>query len=148
MSDAAAIKATFTDYKRIKSRKVMQIVFEVPLETWSRDYSVLGEPEIETSQWFAIARMDGAKEPAPTPEKQGSNLAANAALTLREGSFQRFAWQLQPIEYRPASPSLEIAESYVKGRLGIKSKSELNTDPRAAAMWRELRADYEAWLRT
>lgn len=151
MSDAAAIKATFADYKRIKSRKVMQVIFEVPLETWPRDYKVLGEPEIETSQWFAIARMEGAKEPASTPKEQGSNLAANAALTVQEGSFSCFIQEIYPnvCYIATANNCLKFsADAALKEALGIKSKSELNTDPAAAQRWRELRSEYEAWMRT
>jgi hypothetical protein len=139
---AAAIKATFTDYRRIKSRKVMQIVFEVPLETWPRDYKVLGEPEIETSQWFAIARMTGAAEPAPAPKDHQSNLAANAALMMQEPIFTLFMRDMVP-DHRS-----DNVDNLLKRYLGISSKSELNTDAAAAARWRDLRAEYEAWKRT
>lgn len=143
---AAAIKATFTDYRRVKSRKVMQIVFEVPLETWPNDYKVLGEPEIETSQWFAIAKMNGAAEPAPAPKEQGSNLAANAALMLQDQLFTLFLREIGG--YASDHPYHGTDNDLLKAHLGIKSKSELNTDPAAAARWRDLRAEFEAWKRT
>lgn len=147
---AAAIQATFADYKRVKSRKVMQLVFEVPLENWPRDYRVLGEPEIETATWFAIAAMN-VSEPAPTPKEQGSKLAANAALTLQEGSFRRYLATLQPPEPDGSvvvDMGNSVADTALKKILGIKSKAELNTDPAAAQRWRDLRGNYEAWLRT
>lgn len=139
---AAATKAVFATYKRIPSRKVMQVVFEMPLESWPAAYRVLGEPSIETSQWFAIAKMDIQAEPAPTPKEQGSNLAANAALLVKEPAFQRFLAD----QYRTLH-AIDPDEK-LKNILSIKSKRELNEDPAAAARWRELRSEYEAWMRT
>jgi hypothetical protein len=138
MTQNAVIQAVYCDYRRIKSRKVHQIVFEIDSALWPTAYKILGEPTIETSDWVAIAKMNGAAEPAPTPEKQGSNLAANAALMVKEPLFQRFL----NCEHE------ETADASLKMRLGIKSKSELNTDAAAASRWRDLRAEFEAWKRT
>lgn len=140
----AAIKATYSDYKRVKSRKCHQIIFEVASEQWPEVYRALGEPDIDTSQWFAIAKMEGAIEQAPTPEKLDKNYAANAALLLQEISFLAFlAGTYHPQGFREIS-----ADEVLKQHLGIKSKSELNTNAQAAQKWRELRSEYEHWMRT
>lgn len=136
----AAIKAVYTDYKRVKSRKVHQIVFEVPSEDWPNVYRVLGEPSIETSDWFGIAAMN-VTEPAPTPQEQGTNLAANAAIMLGDQLFQSFLAH----EYDCLVDSKESANICIKMLLDIESKSTLNTDPQKAAQWRELRSQFEAW---
>lgn len=137
---AAAIKAVYVDYKRVKSRKVHQIIFEVPTETWPENYRVLGEPDINTSQWFGIAALN-VSESAPTPKDNGSNLAANAALLLRNPLFQRFLES----EYGMTTISAEASNITVKHILKIDSKSVLNQDPQKAAQWRDLRAEFEAW---
>jgi hypothetical protein len=138
----AVITATWSDYRRVKSRKCIQLVFEVPMEQWPAAYKVLGEPEIETSQWFAIAKMNGAAEPAPAPKDHQSNLAANAALMMQEPIFTLFMREMVP-DHRS-----DNVDNLLKRYLGISSKAELNTDPAAAARWRNLRAEYEAWKRT
>lgn len=135
--DKVAINAVYADYRRVKGRKVHQIIMEVPSEMWPEFYKVLGEPDIETSQWFAIAKMD-AKEPAPTPESNGVNLTANAAIMLNDSSFQNF------LEYR--FPNQQIDYDWaLKKLLDIESKKELNTDPAAAIRWRDLRAEFKLW---
>ncbi|MCP4990553.1 MAG: hypothetical protein GY928_32290 [Colwellia sp.] len=140
----AAISATYVNYKRIASRKIMQLHFEVPLEQWPEFYKVLGEPNIDTSQWFAIAKMD-AKEPSPTPEDTGANLTANAAIMLGEGSFQKFLSSRYPVTCLDRDSDFD---KVLKEVLKITSKRELNTDPAAAIRWRDLRAEYEAWMKT
>lgn len=55
---AAAFSATFADWKLIKTRKCVQIVFEVPLEAADAAYQVLGGmPDPGVSEWFGIAKL-------------------------------------------------------------------------------------------
>lgn len=138
----AAIQAVYTDYKRVKGRKVHQVVFEVPSEKWPEVYKVLGEPDIETSQWFGIAAMN-VTEKAETPEDQGKNYTANAAMMVKEESFRRFLGSCYSEDY--VMTPVE-ADKDVKARLNIKSKSELNTDNAAAERWKGLRSQYDAWM--
>lgn len=57
----AIIQATFPDYKRIKTRKVAQLVFEVPLEMLHDTIAKLGgEPSMHEDTWCAIARLNMA----------------------------------------------------------------------------------------
>jgi hypothetical protein len=140
----AAINATYVDYKRVKGRKVHQIIMEVPSEQWPEFYKVLGEPDIETSQWFAIAKM-AVREKAPTPENNGVNLTANAAMMLGTSSFLKFLEHRLSVNLH--NDELVDYDGLLKGALNIKSKRELNTDPAAASRWRDLRAEYENWMR-
>lgn len=55
MSEPAAILATFSDLKLIKTRKVAQLVFEVPIESVRSATEALGWPTGE--QWCGIARV-------------------------------------------------------------------------------------------
>lgn len=55
----AVFKAAYADWKLIKTRKVVQICFELPLETADLAYRVLGgmpNPAAET--WCAVARLN------------------------------------------------------------------------------------------
>lgn len=62
MNDLFAIRATFSDYKRIKTRKVAQLIFEVPLEELHDTISNLGgEPSVNQDTWCGIARLDPKK---------------------------------------------------------------------------------------
>jgi hypothetical protein len=59
MTAVAAFKACYTDWKLVRTRSVVQIVLEVPVEKSGEAYDVLGgmpTPGAET--WCAIARLN------------------------------------------------------------------------------------------
>jgi hypothetical protein len=59
MSDPAAVfSAAYADWKLIKTRGVVSISFEVPIEAAGHAYNVLsGMPSPMDEKWFAIARL-------------------------------------------------------------------------------------------
>ncbi len=63
MSEPAAFSAVYSDWKLIKTRGVVSISFEVPLEAAGHAYNVLhGMPGFAEEKRFAIARL---KKDAP-----------------------------------------------------------------------------------
>lgn len=132
--DKLAIEATFVDYRRVKGRKVHQIIFEVPSERWPEAYKVLGEPTIDASDWFAIARMNGA-EPA---KLKGGKLAQMAGILSAEGAFKVFCLE----ELAHADPVQAIYQE-----CGVSSRAHLDHDDVAAAAFVDLKSRYDAWLK-
>lgn len=58
MTAPAAFTATFSDWRLIKGRKVVQVVFEIPLELADQAYQALGGmPDPGKSVWCAVARL-------------------------------------------------------------------------------------------
>lgn len=64
MDDApAAIGACYADFKLIRTRGVVQLIFEVPVEQASHVLEVMGGmPDNDKSSWFAIAKMNKAEK--------------------------------------------------------------------------------------
>lgn len=59
MENPAAFGAEYVDWKVIKTRRSVQIVFEIPLEAAGHAIECLGGmPDNDKSIWFAIAKMD------------------------------------------------------------------------------------------
>lgn len=59
MMSAAAFQACYSDLRLIKGRKVLALVFEVPLEHSSSVLDILGGvPDPSKSVWCAIARLN------------------------------------------------------------------------------------------
>lgn len=59
MSESAAFGAEYVDFKVIKTRRAVQIVFEIPLEAADHAIQCLGGmPDNDKSVWFGIARME------------------------------------------------------------------------------------------
>jgi len=59
MEKPAAFSASYSNWRVVQGRKVVQIVMEVPLEAAHHAYNVLGGmPNIAESKFFAIARLN------------------------------------------------------------------------------------------
>ena len=130
---AAATNAVYVDYKRIKTRKVHQIVFEVPSETWPDVYKVLGEPDIDGSRWFAVAAMEGVQPVA----LKGGALAQKAGIMCNEGAFEQYA-----IGCGYNSP-----EDMIYSRCNLTSRAHLDHDEVAASQFKGLCDEYQLWLK-
>jgi len=134
MTDLAAIDAEFVDFKLIKGRKVVIICLEIPLEKADRALAVLGGiPNPAESRYVAVARLD--TQPAKV-EKRDTRTSQRAALLCQSGRFGRW---LTDAEY---PDELTIATA-MRERLGVKSRSELDTNPEARARFEQLEREYQ-----
>jgi len=150
MNDSAIIKGVYADYRRVKGRKVLQIIVEVPMEAAPLVHKAFGEPTPDGSTWVAVALLNNEK----AKEKPDHKLSQQAAMCCNEGAFATFLMQQFGKFWNSSSSSMEgepiptICARVVRNICGVKSRSELDTDPAAAARWRDLHAEYKAWLLT
>ena len=146
MTQATPIKATFSDCRLVKGRKVFQLVFETPIEAADDALAALGglpRPDIE--KWFGIVALDLSKAVNDPPEKPNSaprNFAdlpvpQQAALRCNDGNFQRFL----------ETECAEHAAVKLRHRCGVASRSELATNADARAKWIELDDAFYRWQR-
>lgn len=132
-----AFQATFSDFKIVKGRKVCQVVLEVALENADAALKVLGgvpRPDAET--WVGVARL--VVKPAPEKPKRERLTSERAAMLCHDGEF--IAWFLNKYPRRhPQQDPIDTFRIY----LGVKSRSELDTDPAARARFEQLEAEYK-----
>jgi hypothetical protein len=143
---AAAIKATFSDWRTVKGRKMLQLVFEVPLEQQGDVLTYLGAPNPSDPQWCGIAML-AAEKPAPV-EKAKRTFAElrpsqQAGIRCNDKSFWRFA---ETVDGYPCITP-ESAGSFVRKQCGVVTRADLDTDPTGAAKWRKLDDAYVLWTR-
>lgn len=80
----AAFSATFADWKLVKTRACVQIIFEVPVEKADEAYKILGGmPVAATESWFAIARLNESAVVADAPAANSPSSAPAAGATNR-----------------------------------------------------------------
>ena len=137
MTQAKPIKATFSDFKLVKGRKVAQLVFEVTTDQADEALNSLGGlPRPDAERWFGIVALDLSKAatPAPAEPEKGSRKwedlapATQAAIRCQQRDFRKFLG---------AVDGAEVAER-VRAQCGVNSRGDLNTEPEAAARWRTL----------
>lgn len=96
MTELAAIRATFSDLRIVKGRKVAQLVMEIPIEQADHALAVLGGiPRSDKEVWVGIARLDPDKiaasredgPPCPsgigTPPESAESVAPAASKTRK-----------------------------------------------------------------
>ena len=94
---AAATRATFSDFRIVKGRKVCQLVFELPIEAADEALKALGGlPQPATERWFGIARLTEEavrKDDAKARYQQaseGEQAVTRAALLCEDPAFQEW----------------------------------------------------------
>ncbi len=159
-----AFRATFSDMKLVKTRQVAQLIFEIPIEEFDAAYEVLGGMPVPSKErWFGIAAIKSTAEEAPaqprpsaqpntpsggaTREKmdwRDMQPAAQCALRCDQAAFRTFL--MEEHEYRPRDlNSTDEAAEFVRSYFGIKSRSELGTDPRRRMLWKQMDDQFQAW---
>lgn len=158
-----AIAATLLSYKTVPTRKVFQMVLELPIEKAADAIKLFGTPDSDGATWLAVARLIGPDASAQTgavtpaarvsaplgaPQGQGKvrHLSQDAALKCKDPAFQ--AWMAKKASVRfDGGLSAEKREAatvmFLKAALDIVSRRELDTDPAKAKAWDSLLADFE-----
>ena len=166
---ARVIPATFHNYRTVLGRKVLQLVFEVPIEQQNEALRLLGYPNAAEPSWYAIAKLtekplaeDGVKDtaarltrnqevagssPAPAPSKPKRrfdelSLPQQCGIRCDDYRFERFLRET----WEDAIGEDDDVASAVRRIIKVKSRSELSTNHHAANVWRELEAKYQCWL--
>jgi len=152
------IDATFHDWRTVKGRKMLQLVFEIPIEKQGEVLTLLGHPEPSGSKWCMIALKDVGKpaqargaENAATiaakraEDKPGRSLAERVAILCNDKRFRDWLGKTWGGRLDHAAD----ADAEIKAALFISSKTELNAgspnyNAEAAANVKLLIATYEA----
>lgn len=134
-----AIQAEFTDYRPVKTRKVLQLVFEVPAEKQAEVFRVLGYPVMGQSIWVGVARLaarvPAKPEPVAEPEKTKTLRSNKAAVMVKENQdFKN--WLVDT--YWTGKEEIGDYDGLLKRALGIQSKKELDVDGPAADRWEQM----------
>ena len=148
MNAPAALRCTYADIKTVRTRKVYQIVFEGPIEEMAHAMAVFGAPMPDAEVWAGIARLIPARPSAPQIEQDRppAKLSQIAGILCNEGAFRR--WLCETGDFPGiAVLDLDMAVDELRRRCGVPSRRELDTDGKAAARFRDLKGEYEAWRR-
>ena len=171
MMEHAAIQGTFADLKSVKTRSVVQMVIEIPIEQAEQVVKAFGFPQPGAEIAVAVARMDPEKAkaaPAPTetpakPKKpfRDYSLSQQAGMRCKEEQFviflhnkftQAFKDMLLQIDTKwtsfkmvPRDRYKDVAREMVCELCAVVSRSEFDVDDAGAALWAGLNSRYEAW---
>lgn len=147
-----AFQATYSDFKLIRTRKVVQIVLEVPVEHANAVLDVLGGmPDPSKESWVGVAliRPDTAKpQPADQPRPAGAKRdwrdlppQQQAGIRCEEPTFLAFLKEQRSDDWHESQGAAEC----VRLICGVESRADLGTNQRARMIWKQLNDQFEAW---
>jgi hypothetical protein len=159
-----AFRATYSDWKLVKTRGVVQVVMEVPVGESDAAYEILGGMPVHGKErWFGIAAIKSPEEkearakprqsspPSPHPDGAARQKmdwrdvqpAAQAAMRCEKPEF--WAFLREEYEY-PYINHPDLAAIAVRTICQVKSRSELSTNHKARVLWKQLDDQFQAWL--
>lgn len=136
------IQADFTDFKNIKSRSKMQLVFEVDISMAKHVLDVLGYPDNAKSIACAVSRLKLNETPA---EEKPKSYAGQAKAMAQDVNFPEYANDKKGFTFATGSGG---SEQYIKEYCGITSCSELVEGSAAVLKFKELRNSFNTWRNT
>jgi|SRR6185503_8528121 len=154
-----AFRATYSDWKLIKTRGVVQVVMEVPLADADAAYDVLGGMPVHGKErWFGIAAIKSPeqKEDRAAPRQTSSPgiptggakrdwrdipPAQQAGIRCEEPVFAAFLKETRKDDWHETQDATDC----VRLICGVESRSELGTNQRARIIWHQLDSAFQAW---
>lgn len=153
MSSPAAFQATYSDWKLVKTRGMIQVVFEVPLADADAAYDVLGGmPDASKERWFGIAAIRSAETVPPRQIESKRSVGENrewrdllpqqqAGIRCEETAFETFLKEERSDDWHETQNAAEC----VRLICGVQSRSELATNHKARVIWHQLDEQFQAW---
>ena len=141
-----AIRATFEDVKRVKTRKVWQLIFEVPEEDYDAAIQTLGgSPQSGTDRWVGIAPItapaDVSRETVkPKRPWNELNECEQSVLACKKPEFQ--VWICA--ESKQEEVSEENAALAVRSYCSVTTRADIPSHDLSKYRWNELWARFLA----
>jgi hypothetical protein len=151
----AAFRGTYADWKLVKTRAVIQVVFEVPLADADAAYDVLGGmPDSSKERWFGIAPLRSPQEEAAESRQdqpqdsdgerrpwQTLQPSAQSAIRCGEPTF----WAFLREEHGQRVTNKDDAATAVRRITGVNSRAHFNENHKARVQWNMLDSQFAAW---
>ena len=156
MSAPAIISGDLTTFKHVPTRKVYQLIVEIPAEAASAAFATLGMPGTVSQIPVAVARLvdDARVKPEQTKERRSFTelpMSPQAAMRCQEPSFWEFLQSFSPRFWtemlRKYGSGASAAAAIVRQRCGVESRSEIRAGHTSGDEWATFEAEFYAWQR-
>lgn len=160
MSNLPAISGEFSTFKHVATRKVYQLIIEIPSEAAQTMFATLGTPGGSEQITVGIARIDPkavavpiAKPEAPKERRAFTDLpySQQAAMRCNEPGFWKYCEESSPgacetLAKRGLSQT-QIAADLVRSWCRVESRAQIIKGQQSGDNWESLEAAFYAWSR-
>lgn len=139
------IQGNYSDLKFIKTRSVVQIIIEVPIEQGEAVVKAFGCPQPGSEIPVAIARLMPDNEEKLEPAKRHFDdmpRSQQAGILCNDETFQKWLMGEPPFPDSSEIDRVEYTASTLRDRLGISSRIELSSNDAAAEKWDSMVVEY------
>ena len=136
------IQADFVDYKNVKTRSKMQLIFEVDTTQAKHVLDSLGYPDNSVSMPCGIVRLNPHAIAEPVKLEKPKSFAGQAKMMAGEYDFAKYLKYNHTYEQWNNLPS---AEEYIETYCGVSSCSELIEGTEAGSKFKKLQAEFLQW---
>lgn len=138
------IAAVYAEWQMVKTRSVLVLKFEVPIEQTEHVMNVLGIPRPDQEHWYAITRLiDGAVQQKPKVVIGADRALRQCHALSQEDIFQR--WVIKHPRYGVRTthgdyPSIneENARAAILDFCMIRGRGDLLTNREALGLWEQM----------
>jgi hypothetical protein len=150
MTANAVIAGTFADLRSVKSRSVVVLHIEVPIERAADVVAMFGYPQPGEEVSVAVARLlPAAADPAPAtatskPKRPWDDLSLAQQAGIACGDPDFWVW----LDHSRAAANVfdvDSAAQEVRYRCNVKSRREFDRDEAAARRWNALHGEFKRW---
>lgn len=139
MTENAMMHGTYADLKVVKSRKVLQMVIEFPIESSRHFTEAFGLPQPDIEQWVVVAKL---REEAVRRNENATAAIQQAGILCKDEKFGIWLRDYRGMTEIDPSNSDTIAQA-LRAILGVRSRADLSTDKDALAIWQSLKSAYD-----
>lgn len=151
----AIFDAEYADFKPIKSRSVVQIIFEIPIEKANHVLQMMGMPNYGTPDWYGIAKLnktENGEGVVPTsravPESELVSSPATSSTKWADMTYAQRAGMLSNDkdfwEFMRVSDKEEAAEC-IRKNCGVESRRYIDRSADAKAAFHVLYDSFDHW---
>ncbi len=153
MTDRAAIAGVFADMKSVKTRSVVQMIVEIPIEQAEAVVQMFGYPKLGAEVPVAVARMVEPKDEEPQrraeivgedkPKRTFDDMPSSqvAALLCERDDF----WKYLEWEFAKPCKSNDDAAARVRTWCEVNSRREIDLGDYAQSRFQLMRDRFENW---
>jgi len=138
MTDAV-VKGTYSDFKLIKTRNVVQMIIEVPIEQAEQITTKFGMPQPYEEKWVAVALLNTEKKPI---DNSVSRAIQQAGILGQDIAFGTWLKNSRP-ELNIEPNNIASIQQAIRSICGVKSRSDFKIDEKALKVWERLYDDYK-----
>jgi len=141
---ADVLLATYADLKTVKTRSTCQLILELPIEKLTEVVGLLGAPVPGSEIYVAVARLnlDAPQAEQVKALKAPPRASQMAGILCNNGAFRKFLSERGNVSV----PDAESAAKIVRFSCAVNSRADLDTSEAGAKAWRDLKADFDAWM--